>query len=209
MTSINDLLKSLGVEDGTSEKTAGVQSKQTGCEVEKAAQELGLISRNSESTTEKVASQNNGGRTMNLQDLYNVHFESEKTASAEFYSDDVEKTAAAELESAGEQAGLSFSQSLNERLFKFAFAKQAGAGEASATIARSQSAHVGDAELETNYEGNNGAAMDTDPEYYDLLDKAVAKKSIEAALAKNETTGVEGIHSVDTGLSKIKSQAQA
>ncbi len=81
-STINDLLKNLGIEGSTSEKTAGVNSKPTEGDIKKATQELGLISRNSESSTEKVASQNNGGRNMDLQDLYNLHFECEKTASA-------------------------------------------------------------------------------------------------------------------------------
>lgn len=217
MPSIQDLLENLGVEDSAQEKTASAEANFSDQEIEKAAAELGLISKNETETTEKVASQNTG-ENMNLTDLYDAYFgeESEKTASANVATEqELEKTAAEILETAGENAGVAFSNSLENRLFKFAMNQEM---ESAATEARDGSSQVAvpgnvaaSPQLEQNKpaEAKAGLKMDLTPVHADMKDAAKAKAAILKALATNDTDGVEGVSSVDVGLETPNSQKDA
>lgn len=206
MPTIDELLNNLNIGDESQEKVAHLEN-----DVEKAAQDLGLIS--NEGTT-KIASPNDGGEKMDLQSFYDMHFDnavvggSEKTAS----HNDMEKEASA-LEGAGEYAGHSFNSFLGERLFKFAM-DEAFDGVATQEAQKGPGVIPGAAtsnpQLPVNAREDREKGMDTSPQHYDLLDKAVAKKILEAAL-ENGNPG-ELSHKtlqVDTGLAMPKNQTDA
>ena len=215
MATINDLLMQLGVEDNTSVKTASVKSQSASeNEIEKAAKELGLISNTEENSATKIASQEHGGSHMNLQDLYNDYFGNgvEKTASAnaEGFSKEAE---AQHLEKLGSDAGLSFNANLTDRLWKVAMDM---VQDSEATQERNQTqgvipgAKVEQPQLEVNRPADATKAMDTTPQYTDLLDKAVAKKAIEKALEEGTPGDLShGVYQVDTGLEMPTDQKDA
>lgn len=218
MPSIQELLENLGVDDSTQEKNASAGSTSfSEREIEKAAEDLGLISKEDETTT-KVASQNNGGTNMKLQDLYEAYFgeESEKTASAEYgVNSHMEKDAAAELEAAGEQAGRAFSENLTGRLMKFAMeqAMESAATEArdgsSATEVPGNVARSPQLAQNKPADAKEGLPMDLTPQHYDLLGKAVAKKVLEAKLEKGEPEELSHeVFQVDSGLSAVNTKSQ-
>ena len=221
MPSIQELLENLGVDDATQEKTASAGS--TSCsdkEIERAAKDLGLISGTEKVATTKVASQDNGGEHMNLQDLYSAYFGEGEEKTASDNNVQLEKTAAEELESAGEQAGQVFSDQLADRLFKFAMEQAMESGATEARDGSSASAVPGaipaSPQLAQNKPGDakQGKPMDTTPSADilangPLMDKAIAKATILKALASNNTDGVEGVSQVDVGLETPASQKDA
>lgn len=145
---------------------------------------------------------------MDLQDFYNEYFEVEGTQT--------EKTAAAEIaeenESFGELTGHFFNEKVASVLEEVVLLKLAE--EANGDSAASQDAQKGpglipsgnvvdnDVNLPKNVAQNAAAPINTDPQYYDLLDAAVAKKKVEKAIEKAEIPA-ELDHrtvQVDTGL---------
>lgn len=224
MPSIHELLENLGVDDATLEKNASAESPScSDREIEKAAEAIGLISPD-DTTTTKEASQQNGGNNMNLTDLYDAYFGEgeEKVASANFEMHDeyMEKDAAAELEFAGEQAGVVFSANLSDRLYKFAMdqAMESAATEdgdgSSATAVPGNTARSPQLAQNKPASAKAGLRMDLTPDADimangPLLDKAIAKATILKALASNDTDEVEGVSQVDLGLETPKSQRNA
>jgi hypothetical protein len=216
MATINDLLAQLGVEDTTPVKTASVRSQSASeNEIEKAAEELGLISNTEENSATKIASKMNGGSRMNLQDLYNDYFgnEVEKTASAYSVGEFSKEAQAEHLEKLGSSAGLSFNSGLTDRLWKVAMDM---VQDSEATQERNQTqgvipgATVAQPQLEVNRPADATKAMDTTPQYTDLLDKAVAKKAIERALEEGTPGDLShGVYQVDTGLEMPTDQKDA
>ena len=208
MATIDELLASLGVEDSRMAKQASVGSNsQTFDEIEKAIQELGLISDSGRESTTKTASQRNGGH-MDLHDLYNVQFGSEQVKTASF-----EKDAAAELEAAGEAAGRVFARGLENRLYKFAaemVADSAATQDIQSGAGIIPSAAVANPQIPVNRPEDADEAMDTTPEYYDLLSKAVEKKVLESALAEGEAGDLSHqVVQVDSGMETPTSQMNA
>lgn len=219
MPTIKELLENLGVEDSTLAKTASAASSSySDKEIEKAVKELGLVSTGKDSTI-KVASQPNGGKHMELHDLYESYFGgNEKTASVK--KTQMQKNAGADLEKAGEKAGAAFSQGLNDRLFKFAMDQEMESAASEARDGSSETAVPGVSAASPQLPQNKpedaaaGYPMDTTPSEDimnngPLLDKAIEKATILAALESNDTDDVEGVSMVDLGLEMPSSQAEA
>ncbi len=213
MPSIDEILNNLGVDD----EVTKVASSEVGVseeEVEKQAAELGLIGK-----TVKTASKQNGGDpNMNLQDFYDIHFGNRtKVAAAQ---QPVQKTftkEASALEALGEKAGEAFSNALYGRLVEFTVKTAMDAAPDSEATKDIQSgagvipsATVANPQLEVNRGESDDEGIDTTPEHYDLLSKAIAKKQLEAALESGEPGELSHqVFSVDMGLEMPKSQQDA
>jgi hypothetical protein len=198
MPSIDDLLNNLGADvSDQSEKTASDNSHQS--EVAKQAQELGLIGDKAVQNEKTASISNDGGTKMNLNDYYNDLFteDVEKTASAEFETEDYEMA----KEAQGELAGLSFSEELESRLIAHSIKLasdmaqpdseatkdiQSGAG----VIPGAQTANPQLPVQKNRHGESDDTGIDTSPEYYDLegMDGAVAKAKLEAALDKGNVS---------------------
>jgi len=211
MPSIKDLLENLSIDDSHQEKTASNNSDK---ELEQAVKDFGLgldLNSDKEPTT-KTASKNNGGDHMNLQELYQAHFSDDETVKVA----SIQKTAAEELESAGERARMTFESNLDDRLTKFAMNQEmeSAATEAndgsSAVAVPGNTAKSPQLPQDKDEEAKSGKPLDTtNPQYYDMLDKAVAKAKIIKALETNDTDEVEGVSQVDVGLARPASQKDA
>lgn len=214
MPSIDEILNNLGVDD----EVTKVASSEVGVseeEVEKQAEELGLIGK-----TVKTASKQTGGEpNMNLQEFYDMHF-GNRTKVAAAQPKEVQSTITKEasaLEALGEKAGEAFSNALYGRLVEFTVKTAMDAAPDSEATKDIQSgagvipgATVANPQLEVNRGESDDEGMDTTPQHYDLLSKAIAKKQLEAALESGEPGQLSHqVFSVDMGLEMPKSQQDA
>ena len=224
MPSIDEILNNLGVEDSEQEKIASSEADTSfsESEVETQARELGLIDQNEEENI-KVASTKTDGGNMDLQSFYDMHFggDTEKVAgdytvgSASNEEGSFTKEAAAEMEHAGEVAGVYFQSGLNERLLKFAMDGVADSAATQKAVAGGgviPGAEVKPADqgLPKGNRGDADKKMDLTPEYYDLQSQAVAKAALVKAIAAGEPGALSHkTISVDSGLEMPASQKDA
>lgn len=230
MTSINDILNNLGVEDAAAgqEKIASSASNSVSeAEVKAQAEKLGLIDGDGQT---KVASQTRGDENMDLQDFYDMHFgaptekvaSSQKSAPAAKAGNDegLSKEASAALEKAGSIAGAAFSNALENRLMDFVIktamddnqpdSKATQDAQAGAGVVPSGNVVNDGVALPVNRPSDADQAIDTSPEYYDLLDAAIEKKKLEAAIAEGKAGDLSHkTVSVASGLETPSSQADA
>ena len=202
MSSISDILQDLGVVEV--EKTATISNEKDLEEKGNKENENSIVA-----GTEKTATTINkeGDSKMDLQDFYNEYFE------ADLDDTYTEKTAAAvENHELGELAGQFFNEKVASVLEEVVMQKLAeeGNGDSAASIDAQKgpglipSGNVvdNDVNLPKNVAPNAAAPINTDPQYYDLLDAAVAKKKVEKAI-ENAEIPAELDHrtvQVDTGL---------
>ena len=204
VSSIKEILKDLGVEDANLEKNATISNERDLEEKSNKENEISIATE-----TEKTAATINkeGDSKMDLQDFYNEYFE------ADLDDTYTEKTAAAvENHELGELAGQFFNEKVASVLEEVVMQKLAeeGNGDSAASIDAQKgpglipSGNVvdNDVNLPKNVAPNAAAPINTDPQYYDLLDAAVAKKKVEKAI-ENAEIPAELDHrtvQVDTGL---------